>query len=814
VSPARALLVGGGAAALLLALGQVRPDAGAVRAPVAPKAKVIFDLLERVNRRQGEEHFDVASLVARVGRDPELLFAWVRDRTAWVPYAGTLRGAAGVLVDRLGNSLDRALLLSEMLRAAGGEARLVRGTLDDATLARVLDEFRGAPSLRRDVEEGAADDALDAEVGRALASLGIGPDELRTIDGRAGLERDRVAEEAVEGVAEQVASLGRALPRPSVPEARKAEAVASEVAREHWWVEVKRGATWVALDPTRREAQPGVALAEAHDRLVATPEGEPVLPDGSRHELRVAIVAEQWSPSGPRESKVVETTVRPSECLGDAIEVLHVPAEWPSTQKLFEAEDPAAGIVAAALAQTSWLPVLVVGSKVFQADGVRDDGALDRDAAARLAKSLGIDGAARRVGDILRSGAIGGDVGGHRGGHEPEVAGVFSAEWIEFEIRTPGRATRTLRRPVFDLVGPAARAAGNGPSMQLARPERLRRALALVGSIQILPAPCQFSLDFAAARAGANLLGNRKTIEAGLAELDGARVTRAIATLSSLATFPADLHAFAVQRAALSRLEEAAWFDSIDVFSMRRSLECDAHDALSMLCAVDLVANGLAFRLPPDADRFLAHVEQGVLDTGLEAALVRQCGEVSGASATLRSALATGAGWTVVAAPDDPRFAAVALTPDARARIEADVRAGFLAAIPGRSASETPVDAWYRVDPRSGETLGMTARGLGGAWRQTATETVLLRAYQAVVLIAAGVCFYDRAVKNPEPPTKDWPTGQDAPPDIPQQQRAAWRGGKALVRCGLVAAIALAFPPSGAANRFWKLTAALMGLLW
>ncbi len=40
-------------------------------------------------------------------RDPEKLFEFVRDRTYWVPYQGALRGARGVLSDRLGSSLAK-----------------------------------------------------------------------------------------------------------------------------------------------------------------------------------------------------------------------------------------------------------------------------------------------------------------------------------------------------------------------------------------------------------------------------------------------------------------------------------------------------------------------------------------------------------------------------------------------------------------------------------------------------------------------------------------------------------------------------------
>ena len=59
------------------------------------------------------------------------LFEWVRGSPYWVPYRGSLRGPTGVLMDRLGSSLDRSLLLAELLRTAGHQARLVRAELSE-----------------------------------------------------------------------------------------------------------------------------------------------------------------------------------------------------------------------------------------------------------------------------------------------------------------------------------------------------------------------------------------------------------------------------------------------------------------------------------------------------------------------------------------------------------------------------------------------------------------------------------------------------------------------------------------------------------
>src|SRR5258708_11261055 len=63
--------------------------------------------LDDADKAMGGEEFDVDAVVGNVGKDPAKLFEWVRDRTTWAPYHGTLRGPVGVLMDRMGDSLDR-----------------------------------------------------------------------------------------------------------------------------------------------------------------------------------------------------------------------------------------------------------------------------------------------------------------------------------------------------------------------------------------------------------------------------------------------------------------------------------------------------------------------------------------------------------------------------------------------------------------------------------------------------------------------------------------------------------------------------------
>lgn len=127
-----------------MAYGQLAEAEEAARAPtpeeleeLAQKMERLFDALEEAQKEIPRDTFDAAVILhgqpeaglEGVGTEVEKLFEWVRDNTYFVPYAGVLRGHKGTLMDRLGNSFDRSLLLGELLRLAGHEARLVIGTL-------------------------------------------------------------------------------------------------------------------------------------------------------------------------------------------------------------------------------------------------------------------------------------------------------------------------------------------------------------------------------------------------------------------------------------------------------------------------------------------------------------------------------------------------------------------------------------------------------------------------------------------------------------------------------------------------------------
>ena len=130
--------------------GPLKKEAAAELGPeelkrMAEEMERAFKALEAAEKDIPRDTFDPKAIVEKVGNDPAKLFEWVRDNTYWVPYRGSLRGPIGVLMDRLGNSLDRALLLAELLRTAGHQARLVCAELSEAQAKELLLKLRPVP---------------------------------------------------------------------------------------------------------------------------------------------------------------------------------------------------------------------------------------------------------------------------------------------------------------------------------------------------------------------------------------------------------------------------------------------------------------------------------------------------------------------------------------------------------------------------------------------------------------------------------------------------------------------------------------------
>lgn len=95
---------------------------------------------------------EITALAQELGNSPARIFRWVHDEIALDPKWGSYSGALGTLWARSGTSWDQALLLRELLMAAGVDARLEWGEVEISTdtlvnLAGVDDPIRAGDLL-------------------------------------------------------------------------------------------------------------------------------------------------------------------------------------------------------------------------------------------------------------------------------------------------------------------------------------------------------------------------------------------------------------------------------------------------------------------------------------------------------------------------------------------------------------------------------------------------------------------------------------------------------------------------------------------
>jgi hypothetical protein len=421
------------------------------------------------------------------------------------------------------------------------------------------------------------------------------------------------------------------------------------------------------------------------------------------------------------------------DLLGQRIVLRHAPLNWPASLGL-EGAGAAARVTAALLTQQEWLPSLTIGS-----NPPATQASFTQSGSINMTPGAG-QPAAPRAG-------FGGLMDAFGGGDPvpaPEPPGHLTAEWIEYEIRSPGREPKRIRRDVFDLIGPAARTGGQVPEPSRASQAALRRAMALAGETEVLLLASYLSPEFARHVVYAAVLNQsgtlreivRKASAGALPELDLAK---------KLEATPGELYALALARTALSPVKHQVFLDRPNVFNFHRRMRADAPDQLVATRSLDIVANDVAARPGAGADAFRLLVSQGVADTVAEVlALGRSCGGCSPVANTSEfwvAAKQQGGSWVSIRQPDDPAWREVSLSADVRRRAANDVRAGYVVLVPRSTAIAglQPV-GWWRVDPTSGSTLGVMESGEGQA-EYTLTDHVWSVLFPAAVGLSILGCI-------------------------------------------------------------------------
>jgi hypothetical protein len=474
-------------------------------------------------------------------------------------------------------------------------------------------------------------------------------------------------------------------------------------------VQLKRGDAWADLDPLTADgslASAGLAPVETIDVDTSSPLKPIKLEDS--HRLKVSVIVEALNGGQLKQEVALEHTFRPADVLGTAIVLRHNLMD--GKDLLTAGGDPKKSMAIAA-EHKKWLPILWVGNSPYTENGF--------DAAGQLSKAADMDPAGKLSG--AAGNAMGGMMGGLGGGDSPEAAGHLTAEWIEYTVLVPGAEPTTVRREIFDLLGPAARAAGGEAVKSFAATDLLkaRRGFALRGNVEMLPMVSRIAPEFIDHLSAKAMLANGPAMVADLRRPNGSKPVR---------TLPAPIPSGALIDLARVRFESSPnagrlFLDRPNVLAYQQQFTLKDKDTVSVTQGFDIVANDLAARPAlTGQELFAARLQQGVLETNAEDLLMRRVAPGAtmdaGNAATVMSRAVTAGQAPVCIRTAEELSKLSAASPDTAARMKEALSSGCWVIAAAGSG-----DGWYRLDPRSGTVLGIGSRGWGAAL----TEDQLLR---------------------------------------------------------------------------------------
>ena len=84
------------------------------------------------------DHFDYQLFAESLDLDIEQIINHVTHDISYVPYLGSMRAQSGTLAAGSGSAWDQAILLASLIHASGGEARLAKGRLNSRDAVRLI----------------------------------------------------------------------------------------------------------------------------------------------------------------------------------------------------------------------------------------------------------------------------------------------------------------------------------------------------------------------------------------------------------------------------------------------------------------------------------------------------------------------------------------------------------------------------------------------------------------------------------------------------------------------------------------------------
>jgi hypothetical protein len=680
--------------------GQKKPLTQEELNQMADKLDRHFQALEEAVKEIPRDTFDPQAIVDKVGKDPEALFRWVRDNTCLVPYQGVLRGPIGVLMDKNGNSLDRALLLRELLRLAGYNARLARGNIGKQKAQNLLNRMRPPKKPEVLTRVNVSSDEFKKMVDKYTDEFQLDRERIRKIVDKITIEQASFAANINERVTQQTEYIYNIIKdlRKNAP--LKEGTDTYNALLEHWWVQQENENRWMDMDPTLAEASLGETLTEPKETL--DPKD---LQEEAYHLVKIRLIVEQRADGKIKENTALEHTMKPSELFGKRIALRHVFVNWPEEPSILQEKQPIDKLKEIIAQEKEWLPVLDVGENQIVQSSFNIGGEINKNPGKKR-KSGGPGGLAGGVFNAL-------------GGSEEKEAdkeSQLTAEWIEYEIHSPGVKTRKIRRQIFDFVGLTVRQEESAKTVEISESQTLERGMSLFSDAEILIQASNISDDFLSYLTATELLTNRELLISTLRTIGSLKNEELVNKLKELKPLPGPEYSLAAVRNSLSNYKYGVYLNSPNILVFSKGLNFDEKGELARSILLDFVSNEVAVYQVPNKEPFFINLYQGVLDTNAEALIMQSQGNVvENAAEMLFLSKEQNIEWQTITDPNSLLLQNETIGKFALASMRQDLINEYILLIPKKpiKAGQNSLFGWWRVNPHTGVTLGMGKKGAG-----------------------------------------------------------------------------------------------------
>ncbi len=663
------------------------------------KLNKFMELLQELRDGIDRTQFDVEALSFELAfEEPEVIVDWVRENIYFEQYLGLLRGAEGTLMSRAGNALDQTVLLATLLRDAGYEVQIKQGQLSEAQAKDLLANM--IPD--RQIETPIGDLEQIEKILTQIVELGEVPEQdikqaIEELEGKLSNENSPLTEQAknesqmlLQILDDANVRLGDSLEQNLIAEAQ-----------DYFWLEYRLSSDedWQEVHPAFKERAP--ENLEALDTFTET------IPEALQHRLRFQVFIEQKSGDKLIVENLAPAWERPVANLnGVALTYSNVAN---TLQHASATED-----LVSALEETNYfLPML--NGNLFEGTQLFDNKGRLLDSAIAAENVGGVAELFQTLGNTFGDAFSALNTLGEPAEEQDEAALVLTRQWLEYTLIAPNGQERTYRRTVLDRIGNTQRSLGNSTITDELSDLEVTQALSQ-----------HYTFMFAAGKYNNNYVLDRvierfinyKPILAGL-------IAKAH---EQEVVFQDDMQN--VDRAWLGHLQLYQAFDagslSANTYRAEPSL-ISFRQGLVNPNSIQLdVINNVRRSFTLSAESL---VETGVWESYVESQAIALSDVVS-TTTVFEQARAEKIPLKTILPSNGETLNNLTLSENTKYYIQQDLDEGFVVIVPETMPEGSLAGAWWRINPQTGETLGMLD-GLGGAFTEYAA---LWKATAAVLL--------------------------------------------------------------------------------